>query len=146
MFVNSSGPSMAAFNVDAGLMQARMNEPAPKLDMPANGKIEEQRQKFQEFVAGTFFQQMLKAMRETVPEGEFMHGGRAEEMFRNQLDATLAKEFATERGGPFADEMFERFISGQQNASAEGAPGLTTKEQPLNDIAFAGIDFGRLAG
>lgn len=67
------------------------------------------RKKFQHFVAGTFYKQMLAAMRRTLSDKPLMNGGRAEEIFRNQLDQTVAEQFAVERGGAMSDKMYEQF-------------------------------------
>lgn len=49
---------------------------------------------------GVFLEQMFKAMRETVPEGEMARGGTGEEIFTGLLDQKLADVAAAggERG------------------------------------------------
>lgn len=49
---------------------------------------------------GVFFEQLLKALRETIPEGGVIDGGTAEEVFSGLLDGQLATQAAAglERG------------------------------------------------
>ena len=82
---------------------------APTRPALENAEPSEMREKFQQFVAGTFFRTLLDAMRNTVEQGSLMHGGRAEEIFRAQLDQTLVDKMADSHGGGIADEMFQQF-------------------------------------
>lgn len=78
------------------------------------------REKFGEFVAGTFFKAMIAAMRKTVGETKLIHGGRAEEIFRSQLDDTLATRLANQSGDDFSGKMFQQFLLNQAGASTQG--------------------------
>lgn len=80
------------------------------------------RQAFQNFVAGTFYSQMLKAMRSTESTVQYMNGGQAEKMFRNQLDQQLAENLARENGAVFADPLFDNFQRDQ--AARQSAAGM----------------------
>jgi flagellar protein FlgJ len=73
--------------------------PAPEQDKT--------RETFQEFVGQVLFGQMLSAMRSTTKEVPYFHGGRAEEVFRNQLDQEWAKELTKTSAERFSDPMFE---------------------------------------
>ncbi len=78
----------------------------------AGGDLEGQeklREAFQSFVGETLFGQMLKAARKTQNKPAYFHGGRAEEMFQQQLDQVLAEKIAKTDGGKFSDAMFELF-------------------------------------
>ena len=70
---------------------------------------EELRDAFQSFVGETLFGQMLKAARKTQNKPAYFHGGRAEEMFQQQLDQVLAEKMADSGGGNYSDAMFELF-------------------------------------
>ena len=97
------------------------------------------RQAFQDFVAGTFFKQMLKSLRSTQGEVHYLNGGQAEEMFRTQLDQEMAEQLAHEHGAPFVGSRFERFTqeqaalqqsaAGQQARADEHTAGATAGEQ-----------------
>ena len=54
----------------------------------------ELRKTFDSFVGETFFGQMLQSMRKTVGKPAYFHGGRAEEIFTQQLDQVLADKMA----------------------------------------------------
>ena len=67
------------------------------------------REVFDSFVGEVFYGQMLKAMRQTVGKPAYFHGGRAEEIFRGQLDQILAQRMAKTNTGGLTDSMFELF-------------------------------------
>ena len=64
---------------------------------------------FQDFVAGTFFKQMLKALRSTQGETPYIDGGQAEKMFRSQLDQQIAEDLAKTHGATLADPLYPAF-------------------------------------
>ena len=92
----------------------RSNLAAAKPTSPApikfkSGKDAELRKAFNSFVGQTFFGQMLKAMRKTVGKPAYFHGGRAEEIFRQQLDQVLGEKLSRASGEKFSGPMFELF-------------------------------------
>ena len=88
---------------------ARLHDAAPKPPPATQREPEELRLAFQSFVGQTFFGQMLKAMRQTVGKPAYFHGGRAEEIFQQQLDQVLAEKIAEASADTFAGPMFELF-------------------------------------
>ncbi len=64
---------------------------------------------FQDFVAGTFFKEMFKALRSTEGETPYLNGGQAEKMFRSQLDQTMAESMAKTHGAAFSNGLYEQF-------------------------------------
>lgn len=84
---------------------------APRaLDAPgAAAPSGELQQAFDSFVGETFYGQMLQALRKTQGQAAYFNGGRAEEVFRNQLDQTLAQELSQSTAGQFTGPMFELF-------------------------------------
>lgn len=102
----------------------RLTKPSPDVrsfDPNPEWASEELKTRFNDFVAGTFFKAMLEAMRNTVHESKLIHGGRAEEIFRAQLDQTFAERMAEQSGASFSDKLFEQFIR-QQQGNLEKAP------------------------
>jgi peptidoglycan hydrolase FlgJ len=89
------------------LLQARqgpdIEPPEPPGDDPAL------RAAFRDFVGGTFFSQMLSAMRKTVDKPAYLHGGRAEEVFQNQLDQVLAEHLSEAGAETFVEPMYQLF-------------------------------------
>ncbi|RIK70877.1 MAG: hypothetical protein DCC67_20535, partial [Planctomycetota bacterium] len=61
---------------------------------------------YRDFVGKTFYGEMLKAMRSTVGQPAFFHGGRTEEVFRAQLDQQLADRMSDASADKLADPMF----------------------------------------
>jgi hypothetical protein len=76
--------------------------------VPAAARGDELRERFTQFVGETFYGQMIKAMRSTVGKPAYFHGGRGEEVFRAQLDQTLAEHMTQASADRFAEPMFER--------------------------------------
>jgi Rod binding domain-containing protein len=80
---------------------------APQLDKK---KDDEVRAAFDQFVGEAFFGQMMKSMRKTVGEPAYFHGGRAEEIFTEQLDQVLATEMTKASANNFTGPMFDLFM------------------------------------
>ncbi len=70
---------------------------------------EKLRETFTQFAGEQLFGQMLKAMRKTVGKPAYFYGGRAEELFQQQLDQVLAEKLAQSSGEEFSRPMFELF-------------------------------------
>ena len=106
MNVNPVAPTM----LDATRLQAS----APKPPSAQEGQNGELREAFQSFVGETLFGQLLKAMRKTLGEPAYFHGGKAEEIFQQQLDQVLAEKIAQSSAEKFSDPMFELFTMKRQ--------------------------------
>lgn len=85
----------------------------PPLDAARPGSAEkgELRRQFDAAIAGTFYRQMLQSLRKMHSQPAYFHGGRAEEIFRNQIDEQVADDLAQEHGRAFTDPLFEQFAS-----------------------------------
>lgn len=77
------------------------------------GENIEVRETFDRFVGTTFYGQMLSAMRQTLSEPAYFYGGRAEEMFRNQLDSVLAEEMTKAGSGEYSEALYRAQFSAQ---------------------------------
>jgi Rod binding domain-containing protein len=75
----------------------------------ADAKDGDLREAFDSFVGQTFYGQMLKEMRKTVGKAAYFNGGKAEEMFRGQLDQKIAEQMAKSNAHSFSGPMFELF-------------------------------------
>ena len=101
--------------------------------VPAHGSPEVLKEKFNDFVAGTFYKTMLAALRKTVNNKSLIHGGRAEEIFRSQLDQTIAERMAKSHGAGLSAKMFEQFtrtLASKESAPATGAIDLDEPNHP----------------
>jgi Rod binding domain-containing protein len=77
-----------------------------------NGKNDaELRQAFDNFAGEAFFGQMIKAMRKSVGKPAYFNGGRAEEIFQEQLDSTLAQKISHASADQFTGPMYELFTA-----------------------------------
>jgi len=66
-------------------------------------------EKFTEFVGQTLFGSMLSSMRKSVGKPAYMHGGRTEEVFQQQLDQKLVEKLTDASADTISDPMFELF-------------------------------------
>ena len=89
---------------------AWLSPASPKPPSPNDGGDEQVREAFQSFVGQTLFGQLLKAMRKTLDKPAYLHGGRAEEIFQQQLDQVLAEKIAETSADEFSEPMFELFM------------------------------------
>lgn len=72
------------------------------------------RETFDSFVGETFFGLLLKSMRSTLGQPAYFHGGRAEEVFQEQLDQMLSEKLSEESAGQFTEPMYEVFLQQQR--------------------------------
>jgi len=64
---------------------------------------------FRQFVGQTLFGQMLKSMRKTLRKPAYFHGGRAEDVFQQQLDQVIAEKMSRTTAEKFSAPMFALF-------------------------------------
>jgi Rod binding domain-containing protein len=79
---------------------AKANGPTP----PEDPRL---RKAFDQFVGETLFGQMLQSMRKTVGKPAYFHGGRAEEVFTQQLDQVLAQKLSESSADQLSGPMYE---------------------------------------
>ena len=68
---------------------------------------------FDSSIGEMMFTQMLSAMHKSQGKPAYFHGGQAEEMFRSQLDQTLAQQMTKTHASGFTDALYERFALSQ---------------------------------
>ncbi len=90
--------------------QGRAADNAPTTTTEQKAQDQEVREAFGKFFGTTFYGQMLKAMRSTIKEPAYFHGGRAEEVFQEQLDQKLADYMTEATGEQLAQPMFDLFM------------------------------------
>lgn len=89
-------------NTASGLLNAQANNVNQSDDS-------ELKEAFQDFVGQTFFGQLLSSLRSTQGEVAYMNGGRAEEIFRGQLDQVLTEKISDASADKIADPMYDLF-------------------------------------
>ena len=84
-----------------------------------------------------FLREMVKAMRGTVGEGEFMKPNQAEKIFREQLDQEYVEKWGDKGGIGLADMVYKQLLDRM-------GPGLGIKpkpEKPLGPISLGEKSF-----
>jgi Rod binding domain-containing protein len=88
--------------------------PARHAAQPGTGASAEDQEKLRETFASTvgqtFFGQMMKSMRQTVGKSKYFHGGRAEEIFQQQLDQLVVEKMSRSSASPIVEPMFDQFM------------------------------------
>jgi Rod binding domain-containing protein len=67
------------------------------------------RKAFDQFVGQTFYGQMLKSMRKSQGKPAYFNGGRAEEVFTQQLDQAFTKKLSETSSGKLSGPMYNLF-------------------------------------
>ena len=75
----------------------------------SHGETSELKEKFTEFVGQTLFGSMLASMRKTLGKPAYMHGGRTEEVFQQQLDQVIVEDLTEASADSIASPMFDLF-------------------------------------
>lgn len=100
-------------NSQTGLATQRRASQVPLLQnsKPSEQQDGQAKKVFSEFVAGTFYQQMLKALRSSENEIAYIGGGQAEKLFRGQLDMQIASDLANSHDDTLSQSLYESFSS-----------------------------------
>ena len=69
----------------------------------------ELKQTFQDFVAGTFYRQMLSSLHDGQDKPAYFHGGQAEDIFQSEMDSRIADDLARRDGASFAKPLYAQF-------------------------------------
>ncbi|MEQ9401869.1 MAG: rod-binding protein [Longimicrobiales bacterium] len=77
---------------------------------------------------GTFYQELFKAMRETVPEGGAVSGGAGQEMFEGMLDQHIADASALRSDQGLGQALYAFFMRGADAAEAASVPTPDIRE------------------
>jgi hypothetical protein len=93
----------------AQAVSAVQNAPAKTPELIGASQNPQLRKAFDDFVGETFFGQLMRSMRKTVGKPAYFNGGRAEEIFQQQLDQTLAGKVSEASADKFSGPMFELF-------------------------------------
>jgi hypothetical protein len=83
-----------------------------ELRQPAANNAEDSepvREAFGDFVGQTLFGSMMSSMRKSLDKPAYFHGGRAEEVFQQQLDQKLVEEISDASADSFVNPMFDLF-------------------------------------
>jgi len=112
---------MSDTSIPSSLSSARHSVSLAAEARTAKQPVNATQQAFQDFVAGTFYKQMLKALRSTQQSVQYMDGGQAEQAFRSQLDQQISEDLARSHGDVFAEGLYDGFQ--RRLEKANGPPG-----------------------
>ena len=93
---------------------------------------EELKRLYQQSIGGTFFRQMMKALRSSTGQAAYFNGGQAEKIFQGQLDELMIEKLSEASGGIFSDAMFEQQFPepvGSDNPNAPSADANSNSPQ-----------------
>ena len=79
-----------------------------------------------EFVGNVFYGTLLRQMENSSIKGEYMHGGRGEEVFQSQLHMEYAKRLGRAPGDPIADRIYDAMTRGKREAEQRAAKAADT--------------------
>jgi hypothetical protein len=111
---------------------SRLNQTSDLNSPPQTNNLEI-REKFQDFAAGTFYKEMLKALREGQKNSKYFYGGQAETIFRGQMDQQVAEEMAHQYGGNFAGPLYDAYA----NQSLSESSRVSSSQVSLSEQAHA---------
>jgi hypothetical protein len=74
-----------------------------------SGRQAELKKVFTEFAAGTFYREMLGALRKSHDKPAYFDGGQAEQIFRAEMDRHIAEDLAARYGDAFATPLYDSF-------------------------------------
>lgn len=114
-------------NIQQSTLLTPASQTPSELQQPGQSSPE-LKEAFQKFVAGTFYQQMFKALRSAQGKPAYFHGGQAEEMFQSQLDQQISEDLASQEGNAFSDTLFSSFsrqLNAQSMKSINAASSVT---------------------
>ncbi|MDR1478041.1 MAG: rod-binding protein [Planctomycetaceae bacterium] len=84
------------------------NQTAASFDKNDPNEIEF-RELFHKFIGQVLFGQMLKSMRATQEKNPYFHGGRAEEIFQDELDNILVEQITKSTSKNLSEPMYNQF-------------------------------------
>lgn len=91
---------------------------------------EEAKSLYQQAIGGTFFRQMMKALRSSTGKAAYFNGGQAEKIFQGQLDELMIEKLSETSGGIFSDVMFEQQFPELANDDATASQAESNKSPP----------------
>ncbi len=102
--------------------------PVPAQESPQQDKRHPKVLEAARMYEGQFLREMLRAMKKTVPESEFMPESQAEKIFREQLDNQSVDNWVDRGGVGMADLIYDQLI--------EKYAGITAGQKPQGPIPF----------
>jgi Rod binding domain-containing protein len=105
MNVGGAGPDPIARAAELAAIRAEQRSGMAASAPGGGDRLKETTREFE----AVFMQEMLKAMRDTVPESGLLDGGRSEEIFTAMLDEHVARLSAGRSEGGLGAALYRRF-------------------------------------
>src|SRR6266481_10178317 len=105
----------------ASFLAELQSQGGTKAKTPAKGQLAV-REKFQDFVGGTFYKEMLKALRAAQKPSKYLNGGQAEKIFQSQMDQQIAEDLAHQYAGHLAAPLFESYARQSLSVPSRSSP------------------------
>lgn len=105
-------------------MNAQLAVQAQQLAKSPGDRDELSRQAVGEFVGNVFYGTLLRQIQESKLKGEYMHGGRGEEVFRGQLNQELAQRMGRAKNDPIATKLYESIQRGLPGGKTQQSEGM----------------------
>ena len=107
----------------AGLLAKLQSQNGAPIKTPPKGELAV-REKFQDFVGGTFYKELLKALRAAQKPSKYLYGGQAEKIFQSQMDQQVAEDLARRYAAHLSDPLFESYS--RQSLGGVAGDSMTT--------------------
>ena len=105
-----------AHNQEPIALPSKTQEPMPiKQTLTPEEQKGELKEKFQEFVGQTFFNELIKSLRTSQQGAAYFNGGRAEEVFQGQFDQMMSEHLSEASAQSISDPMFDLFQLGRMS-------------------------------
>lgn len=78
---------------------------------------------------GTFYQELFKAMRQTVPQGGVVDGGAGEAMFTELMDQHVSDAAALRATRGIGQALYDRFVGALEGPDPHPAPAAGPGEE-----------------
>src|SRR5262245_28107762 len=108
MSIRITPASTTPAGATASLLADMHSQGAARTKSPPQGELAV-REKFQDFVGGTFYKEMLKSLRAAQRPSKYLNGGQAEKIFQGQMDQQIAEDLAHQYAGHLAAPLFDSY-------------------------------------
>ena len=106
--VKNTNPVDVFETQDGSVRASRLDNAEREMPIMKQSDQEEFREVFHRFIGTTLYGQMLRSMRQTQSKPAYFDGGRAEELFQQQLDQVLVDKMTRATSKSMSDSMFKQ--------------------------------------
>lgn len=85
-----------------------------------------------QLLESSFYEELFKVMRETVPDGGVTSGGSGEDVFHSLMDQNIATAAAQRQERGLGQALYRYFTQGTRSPHGTPAPEAAPADAPLN--------------